>query len=431
MFTIDAFVLGLEKVFSRYTVEYIPSDCVRVTYGHSDQQNYETLERDVLLELSVLDIQDNMQSIPQGWAIKELFAHNKTKCEVLVKPVNQRMPLYHIWDRDLHKIDSNNYSFVISKSSIAYCIALICNIATIDNVDIEGIVSWRPRPSDTIRSFEGLLQYLRWFTIKGTLPIGVSNEETLSEFRKMTQSYLFNICYNNGTVFSIPDLHTSRREMRYYTRREGQLFPYRKYNQSLVTYYYQGLSSDIPFARYLAFYHVPEFFFQIVAEDDAFKEIEDFITRPSFSPRKKEDIRTFYKKVRKIMNTQKENDVWDEKVGFLLCLKKYVPDLDTLKNAIDKLDNSALDYYKSKEVSFSDSGCTINFDATPENVYANIRNRVYSVRNAIVHSKEGERLKYEPFKHDRELAKEIPLIQAIAEEIIINSSKPIDVRTQR
>lgn len=169
-------------------------------------------------------------------------------------------------------------------------------------------------------------------------------------------------------------------------------------------------------------------FFQAVAEDGAFKEIEDFITHPAFSPRKKEDMRRFYNKIRKIMYTQKENDVWDEKVGFLLCLKKYIPDLDALKSTINAIDSSAIEYYKSTEVSFADDGCKINFDASPENVYANIRNRVYSVRNSIVHSKEGERLKYEPFKHDKDLTKEIPLMRAIAEEIIINSSKPIDIK---
>ena len=46
--------------------------------------------------------------------------------------------------------------------------------------------------------------------------------------------------------------------------------------------------------------------------------------------------------------------------------------------------------------------------------------------NAIVHSKEGEKSKYEPFKHDKQLAKELPLIRAVAEEIIINSAEPIN-----
>ena len=70
----------------------------------------------------------------------------------------------------------------------------------------------------------------------------------------------------------------------------------------------------------------------------------------------------------------------------------------------------------------------INFDDLSEAFYTVVRNRIYSVRNAIVHSKEGEKLRYEPFKHDKELAKEVPLIRAVAEEIIINSAKPMEIK---
>lgn len=50
----------------------------------------------------------------------------------------------------------------------------------------------------------------------------------------------------------------------------------------------------------------------------------------------------------------------------------------------------------------------------------------YATRNAVVHSKYGERLRYEPFKHDKHLGKEIPLMRAVAEEIIISSADRIN-----
>lgn len=194
----------------------------------------------------------------------------------------------------------------------------------------------------------------------------------------------------------------------------------------MTTYYYQGVSTDIPFTQYLAFYHVAEFFFQTIAEQDAFQEIEEYITRPSFSPYKKEDIRAFYNRIKKKMREQKEDGLWDEKTGLLLCLKKYVKDLDTLQSTIAEIDPTAIEYYKTEQVSFASDGVKINFADSQEAVYANIRNRIYAVRNAIVHSKEGERLRYEPFRHDKELLREIPLIRAVAEEIIINSAKKLE-----
>lgn len=131
-------------------------------------------------------------------------------------------------------------------------------------------------------------------------------------------------------------------------------------------------------------------------------------------------------RIKKKMKEQKEDGLWDEKIGLLLCLKEYVTDLEGLKESIVAIDPMAIDYYKNKSVSFASEGKNINFDNSQENIYLAIRDRVYAVRNAIVHSKEGEKLRYEPFKHDKDLVKEIPLIRAIAEEIIVNSAKKLD-----
>lgn len=423
MYTIDAFVSGLEKIYPSLTI-------VKDNEGIEFSQEYhylstpEVTERDFIGKITLAEITAALDSIPSDWTINELYIHNNRYCEVLALVDRSKNHIIRHLNEELFSVNENNYRFVISKPSVSYAMATICFLSSREDINIEQLIPMRPyfmSEQDAVRSLGDLINSLRWITVKATLP----NDTTLAEYRKMIPSYLFNICYNQSTLFTIPDLHTTRQTKRRSIRRQGQLFPYRHYNSSLVKYYYQGLSIDIPFAQYLAFYHVAEYFFQTVAEDEAFKEIEDFITRPSFSPHRKEDLRRFYEKIKKRMRSQKENDVWDEKVGFLLCLKKYIPDLSVLKTSIQAIDTAALDYYKATKVSFADDANEINFDSTPDEVYACIRNRVYSVRNAIVHSKDGERLKYEPFKHDRELAKELPLVRAIAEEIIINASQAI------
>ena len=90
-------------------------------------------------------------------------------------------------------------------------------------------------------------------------------------------------------------------------------------------------------------------------------------------------------------------------------------------------DASAIDYYMNNETVFADEGNKINFSNITEGTYKEIRNRIYAVRNSIVHSKEGEKLRYEPFKHDKELSREIPLIRAVAEEIIVSSAELINI----
>ena len=97
-----------------------------------------------------------------------------------------------------------------------------------------------------------------------------------------------------------------------------------------------------------------------------------------------------------------------------------------LRATIQHIDGTSVEYYQNTSVPFADDGKMINFQDEPEKVYTSIRDRIYATRNAVVHSKSGDRLKYEPFKHDKQLSKEIPLIRAVAEEIIINSADHIN-----
>ena len=129
---------------------------------------------------------------------------------------------------------------------------------------------------------DDLVEAIHILTVKIEAPI----EHSQHEMNKIMQTYLFNIAYNRDMVFTLTNFKDDIRR-RKYSRRDGQLFPYKAYNNELTTYYYQGVSTDIPFTQYLAFYHVAEYFFQTIAEQDAFQEIEEYITRPSFSPHKK------------------------------------------------------------------------------------------------------------------------------------------------
>lgn len=123
-------------------------------------------------------------------------------------------------------------------------------------------------------------------------------------------------------------------------------------------------------------------------------------------------------------NNEKQSDFLKKDHIFNIVVDNLA-DISKLLQTISNLDTSAINYYSNTDVPFVAEGKAINFTLTSEKVYPVLRNRVYSVRKAIVHSKEGEKLRYEPFIHDKTLAKEIPLIRAIAEEIIINSAKPL------
>lgn len=424
MFTIENFIDGLQNTFSSIQV-IINEENILISRGTRNGDN--TLERCELLgKIPLGEVQAAIDKFVIESTFNDFILYQKVNFEIPIKPQDRmRIPPYRFFDRDQYTVSEHNYKFTISKASSQYIIALMCfsSLHHDINLDIPSLYRSVSR-IDIFTTIDELSDVFRIFTAKIIAPM----ECSLLEFKKMLQSYLFNISYNSNMVFAVTDLAEERQPLRRNVRRGGQLFPYKSYNPELVKYYYQGASTDIPFTQYLAFYHVAEFFFQTIAEQSAFHEIESFITRPSFSPYKKEDIRQFYNKIKKKMRDQREDGVWDEKMGLLLCLKKYIPDIESLKNAIQSIDSSAINYYESNNAPFTDEGKMINFDDISDAFYTVVRNRIYSVRNAIVHSKEGEKLRYEPFKHDKDLAKEIPLIRAVAEEIIINSAKPMEIK---
>ncbi len=422
MMTIENFVSGLSKVLRMARVEERESSFVIIkSFDYSDSKEEKEEE---LGEIDKEELIKYAEECSKGVFFNGSCLHNKKSYEVAVKPQDRNRGLpYRYYEREIYSISEHNYEMSISKASTYYIFALLCYIGQQDNeeLDIDFFSINRSIRMKEIHKFNDFAESVHILTAKITTHIDHSQHE----FSKMMQSYLFNIAYNKDIVFTVTNFKGDIRRRRS-ARREGQLFPYKSYNNELITYYYQGVSTDIPFTQYLAFYHVAEFFFQTIAEQDAFQEIENYITHPSFSPYRKEDIRVFYNRIKKKMKEQKEDGLWDEKTGLLLCLKKYVLDLENLKNTINAIDATAIEYYKKEKVPFASEGGIINFSDSQDAVYATIRNRVYSVRNAIVHSKEGEKLRYEPFKHDKELSKEIPLIRAIAEEIIVNSAKRLD-----
>lgn len=424
MFTIENFARGITNAVRNLNAE-VKNDTLVITKNTYDYEKSEifpkrfakipTSEFQSLLEIFKTDYDIQIPMV----AIKKCF-------ETAIQSQHIHRPSSFVWPT-LENLETSehNYHFTISQASQQYLFALFCSFHNCS--DQYDITPMRMRSSMRITE-EEIVDIADFFNVFNmhTLKITSPQEHSISEFKCIFDAYIFNIAHNLNISLAIADFESERASHIPRHTHHGQFFPYKKYKPDLTKYYHQAISSGIPFTQYLAFYHVAEFFFQTISEDEAFQVIRDFITRPSFSPYSQKDIRNFYKTIKKKIRDQRDNGVWDEQNGLLLCLKRYVPSLSDLKNSINRIDDTSVNYYKTTAVPFADKGNTIDFDTEPEKVYAAIRNRIYATRNAIVHSKEGEKSKYEPFKHDKQLAKELPLIRAVAEEIIINSAEPIN-----
>lgn len=422
MFTVENFIKGLNAagILTEEKDEMLTLSRKIEFFNINDEQE-ERVES--LGEMSLMEIDNLCEELCDA---PTDFKHNGSPLwtnkmfEIAVKP--HRFIFTGLSDRILYETSNHEHNFSISVPSPKYLLFIICHYAKNNNNEFDLCQFIRPR--EPITSLETLFNM---FNRLNTAKISSQKDHNLNEFNRMLNSYLFNISYNRDVIYSIMDFSDDGTNFNPRARRNGELFPYKSYNQELTKYYHQAIANNIPFTKYLAFYHVAEYYFQTISKQDVFQEIENFITHPSFSPYNKKNISDFYELMRKKIREQRDGGVWSDETGLLLCLKKYVPNINSLKVSIDSIDSTAIDYYKTTFVDFADNGKTIDFD-NADTVYNEIRDRVYSVRNSIVHSKDGDKLRYEPFKNDKALAKEIPLIRGIAEEIIVNSAKPFDAK---
>jgi hypothetical protein len=259
-----------------------------------------------------------------------------------------------------------------------------------------------------------------------SIRISSSNERSTESLKSLIDSMLFQLTYNLDASLvvqrHVEEVFRFRRITR--NRRSGIEEidpPRRKYISDLVHHYQLGVASDSHILEYLSYYHVAEHFFETVFNDDLVESIKHQITDPGFSYKRKSDVRKIIKIIGKSLSYKNETVSFNEQSALQLTITSHV-DLDSLKSRIDNYDETLLDYYRTDKVSFSDGG-TVDFDLDKQAVVKSLAGRIYKNRCSLVHSKESDKSKFAPFRDDKQLLKEVPLMRFVAEEIIINSSE--------
>ena len=237
-------------------------------------------------------------------------------------------------------------------------------------------------------------------------------------------SFVFDYMYKTGVslvefsdiVEMFPDEHMMSGR---YSITHVDTPPLRKYTDDVVDYYKLALSSNDPYIKFISFYHVIEYYFDEVFKRKMVTDLTNKITHPDFSYKDQNKVYEIALFVKNRFN-MKENGQGDEKEALKYVLNEYVP-IEDLKEQIKAIDPNAVDYYQNNKVTFCNAP-TISWSDL-QGAYAKIRDRIYFTRNSLVHSKSGKnKERYKPYKDEKQLQNEIPLVKAIAELIIINSS---------
>lgn len=201
----------------------------------------------------------------------------------------------------------------------------------------------------------------------------------------------------------------------------------RNYNNELLLYYSNAVSSISLKDKYLSFYHTLEYFLNNNIQEDLENELNYNINLIN-NYDNLDSILNNIKTIKNILISKKDIRDEEKKIRIVLYNNIKENDINIIKAKLNIIDENLIDYYKNEKVKFNDKedGEKIDLDNFHnEYFFNNLANRIYKIRNALVHSKEKEKFKYTMFKDDEILIKEIYLIRYISERIIENTAEEI------
>lgn len=330
---------------------------------------------------------------------------------------------------------ANSIQYELGVPTIEYCIYLLIQIK--DTMNQQQGRNSRMLPMRLRKPFDRYVSNNDNISLATLLPkmIGElslkiknmnSYAKDLSSFRNYKTSFVFEFMYKSGIalieftdIVDMFHMNNSIRGRLDVTQISTQ--PLRKYTNDVVDYYKQALASNDPYIKFISFYHVMEYFFDEVFKRKLVTDLKDKITHPDFSYKNEDKIYDIALFVKNRLRMNDETGQGNELESLKYVLSEYLS-IDDLKARIDAIDLNAVQYYKNNKVSFCNAP-VISWSDT-QGVFTQLARRIYFTRNSLVHSKSGKnKERYRPYQDEKQLQLEIPLVKAVAELIIINSSE--------
>ena len=366
-------------------------------------------------------------------ADQEIELFDQYKYEVLVRKENRIM-----FSREINQTDTvNKIEYKIDKPTDNYLVFFLYNLSKHNTPRIlrGGIIPHRLRKlydNQQISSFEiNILDVIKEVVPRlETLQINSENVKKKNEYEQLVYAFLFNLGYNlDYTILPLRFMDEFTQPYRLGSLRRVHFAevepPKRVYLNELILHYQKGISSESIDHQFLSFYHVLEYFFEKIYNDEILNIVKSELTKPSFSYKRTKDLNSLIGLIQTRLKYRNDEFQFNEPEALELTLKKFVKDLSYLASELRIISPSLIDYFKSIEVPFS-RGNRVNFESKNNiEIYSNLAKRIYLTRNSIVHSKDTDKSKYTPFRDDKDLLTEIYLLRLIAEIVIIENSKEL------
>jgi hypothetical protein len=268
-------------------------------------------------------------------------------------------------------------------------------------------------PGNQVQHFTDIF---RIYTVKVATDSASPLGRSISRLNDLAEAGIFHLAYGHGISVSF----TQSWERTYYWlgRKEQNdiQFPLRTYNPELVRYYTLALASESLVLAFLALYKILEFFYTSASENVLHQKLKELLVAPDFLPTKTKKLRDLVKIIRTFDNRL------DEIGALKLVLAEYF-DRAELRQWVETYEAENEPHFT---VDFTLFGTTTRIDLNDGSIIGNLASRIYLIRNALVHNKEGEVSRFVPYTGQEEiLQKEIQILVFIAEQLIIKSGKDL------
>lgn len=373
------------------------------------------------------DVFDVLQDRIKNSSFNGLSVETKNSYEVVLLGLN----------RSINNMNNITYKSVVDKDNgITYEIKkasfeMIYNILSWLESDTYAWMPWinfKKFPEKFTLTLDNLLRnLLNW---PYTITIKHINPMDTDKLNMYIDGFLFDAAYNceayMRTTNNLEDLLGPKLTGKVKKLRLNELdAPKRKYNKHLVNYYIQYGSTKDPMNQFIALYHVMEYFFDIDYDKDLRDSLEATLNKSCDSTTKEENIKEILKILVENYNIKRS---FSEKNKLNLTLKSHA-NINNVCESIKMNNEDLIKYYKSNVVPFS-KGSRVNLKGdNDKDIYNDLANRIYNTRLSLFHSKADDKGELEevyiPFKDEEALRKEIPLMKAIAEEIILDTAKKL------
>lgn len=356
-----------------------------------------------------------------------MYNHNSYEIAIDIEGPIRRREEFPIIAND----EVNGINYEVNYPSTEYCVYLILKLKEFLNEMKRPM----PRPFKIRRAMdigrawrnEGeitLATVLAQMVGEVTLKITTRGAVSLDKISQYRDSFYFEFMYR--TELGVTEFQNIKSVFRVSTvnrRRDLSQMdtpPLRVYSSDVVDYYKLALSSNDPYINYISFYHVMEYYFDEVFKNKMVEDIKNKITHPDFSYKNDDKVYDIALFVKNRIRMNDEAGRGNELEELKYVLKEYI-DIEELKARVNNMDAEATNYYQTSKVTFCNAP-TIGWSDT-QGFFTQLAKRIYYTRNSLVHSKSGKNNeRYRPYKNEVELQREIPLVKAVAETIIINSS---------